>query len=269
MVRFLLRPRWLAGLVLVIIVMVSFVRLGFWQLRRLDERHAYERLAASRLADPPAPVAEVLSAGPDAVAFRRVTVTGTFDPAREVVLYGRSQDGRTGNHVLTPLRLDDGSAIAVDRGWVPLEEASPPIAVAAPPPGEVRVTGVLFPSEVTSSPSDVATGTTFAKLDLPRLAAQVPYPLAPVYILESGQDPPQNDLPRIAPLPDPAESPPHLSYAIQWFSFAAIAVVGFVILVRREYRRSLRADGDYAGGGGMAGAPPPRPARPSGPAGPR
>jgi cytochrome oxidase assembly protein ShyY1 len=237
--RFLLRPRWLAGLALVILVVVSFVRLGFWQLRRLDERHAYERLVASRLADVPTPVADVLSAGPDTAAFRRVTATGTFDPAHEVVLFGRSQDGQTGNHVLTPLRLVDGTAIEVDRGWVPLEEASPPIAVAAPPPGEVRVTGVLFPSEVTGPPPpDAGPETTFAKVDLPRLAAQVPYPIAPVYLLESGQAPPQDDLPRIAPLPDPAESPPHLSYAIQWFSFAAIAVVGFVILVRREYRRS-------------------------------
>src|SRR4051812_36952685 len=125
MVRFLLRPRWLAGLALVIVVVVAFVQLGFWQLRRLDERHAYERLVASRLADPPVPVADALSAGPEAVAFRRVTATGTFDPAHEVVLYGRSQDGQTGNHVLTPLRLDDGSAIAIDRGWVPLSEASP------------------------------------------------------------------------------------------------------------------------------------------------
>jgi cytochrome oxidase assembly protein ShyY1 len=237
MVRFLLRPRWLAGLALVIVVVVSFVQLGFWQLRRLDERHAYERLVASRLADPPAPVADALSAGPGAVAFRRVTATGTFDPAHEVVLYGRSQDGQTGNHVLTPLRLDDGSAIAVDRGWVPLAEASPPISVAAPPPGEVRVNGVLFPSEVTDSGEGAAPERTFAKVDLPRLAAQVPYPLAPVYLLEGGQAPPQDGLPRIAPLPDPAASPPHLSYAIQWFSFAAIAVLGFAILVRREYRR--------------------------------
>jgi cytochrome oxidase assembly protein ShyY1 len=70
----------------------------------------------------------------------------------------------------------------------------------------------------------------------------VPYALAPAYLLLGSQDPPGSGLPRIAPLPDPAESPPHLSYAIQWFTFATIAVVGFVVLVRREYRRSRQVD---------------------------
>jgi cytochrome oxidase assembly protein ShyY1 len=235
--RFLLRPRWLAGLGLVIVVVVSFVRLGFWQLHRLDERHAYEDLVAERLAAAPAPLAEVLSShSDDDDRYRRVVAEGTFDPGHEVILYGRTQGDQTGNHVVTPLILADGTAVAVDRGWVPLSDASPPLSDAAPPAGVVRVSGVLFPTEA----DDAGAGSqrTFARLNLPALAAQVPYPLAPAYLLPASQDPPQARLPLIAPLPDPAESPPHLSYAIQWFTFSAIAVVGFVILVRREYRRS-------------------------------
>lgn len=240
--RFLLRPRWLAGLALVLLVTVSFVRLGFWQLDRLSQRHAYEALAAQRLGAPPVPLADLLgtAGGGDAMALRRVTAEGTFDPEHEVILYGRTQDERTGNHVLTPLLLDDGTAIAVDRGWVPLADSVPPLADAAPPAGRVRVTGVLFPPEV--SPGDMPSpspATIFARVDLGTLSAQVPYALAPAYLLLASQDPAPADLPHIAPLPDPADSPPHLSYAIQWFTFATIAVVGFVILVRREYRRSL------------------------------
>jgi cytochrome oxidase assembly protein ShyY1 len=67
----------------------------------------------------------------------------------------------------------------------------------------------------------------------------VPFALAPAYLLLDSQRPAQATLPAAAPLPDPSESPPHLSYAIQWFTFAAIAVVGFVILVRREHRRTM------------------------------
>ncbi len=244
--RFLLRPRWLAGLALVVLVAVSFVRLGFWQLDRLRERHAYEALVAQRLAAPPSPLTELLrsTAGDDALGFRRVIAEGTFDPLHEVILYGRTQDEQTGNHVLTPLVLEDGTAIAVDRGWVPLGDDAPPLRDASPPAGRVRVNGVLFPSEV--PPEDTVAPpsplTTFARVDLGALSAQVPYELAPAYVLLGSQDPQGQVLPRIAPLPDPAAGPPHLSYAIQWFSFATIAVVGFVILIRREHGRSQGAE---------------------------
>ena len=238
--RFLLRPRWLAGLVLVLLVAVSFVRLGVWQLDRLAERRAYEELVGGRLEAAPAPLAEVLSRGGD-VRYRRVVAEGTFDTDHEVILYGRTQGGRTGNHVLTPLLLGDGTAVAVDRGWVPLGDDDPPLTDAAPPQEPVRVTGVLLPSEIPAGSADAAEpGRTFARVDLAALGASVPYPLAPVYLLMGGQDPQQRGLPEIAPLPDPAASPPHLSYAIQWFTFATIAVVGFAILVRREHRRSVR-----------------------------
>ena len=245
--RFLLRPRWLAGLGLVVLVATSFVWLGFWQLDRMRQRRAYEDLVAARLAAPAARLVDILAEGsPGDLAYRRVTAEGTFDPEHEVILYGRTQSGRTGNHVLTPLVLPDGTAVAVDRGWVPLAEDDPPLGDAAPPAAPVRVRGVLFPTEAAG---DGRTGagsarTAFTKIDLPALGDQVPYPLAPVYLLLASQDPAQDGPPETAPLPDPAESPPHLSYAIQWFTFATIAVVGFAILVRREHRRSSAAEPD-------------------------
>jgi surfeit locus 1 family protein len=259
--RFLFRPRWLAGLALVLLVTVSFVRLGFWQLDRLRQRHAYEALVTQRLGSPPVRLADLLSSdvGEDAIGFRRVTAEGTFDTQHQVILYGRTQDGRTGSHVLTPLVLDDGTAVAVDRGWVPLTD-EPPLLDAAPPAGRVRVAGVLMPSEVPAGPTDRprVPVTTFARVDLGTLAAQVPYALAPAYLLLGSQDPAQTGLPRIAPVPDPADGPPHLSYAIQWFTFATIALVGFVVLVRREYRRSFQADDPTAGVGADPRPPPPR-----------
>lgn len=245
MVRFLLRPRWLAGLGLVVLVAVSFSRLGVWQLHRLEERRAYEALVASRLAAAPVPLEEVLAGGAsaDQIRYRRVTASGTFDTAHEVILYGRTQGDQSGNHVLTPLILGDGTAVAVDRGWVPFADDSPPLADAAPPGGTVRISGVLLPPEIVTTPEPSSTaGTTLAKVDLGALAAEVPYRLAPAYLLLGSQDPAPAALPLVAPLPNPADAPPHLSYAIQWFTFATIAVVGFVVLIRREHRRSLAGD---------------------------
>jgi cytochrome oxidase assembly protein ShyY1 len=242
--RLLLRPRWLAGLGLAVLVAVAFARLGVWQLDRMEQRRSFEDLVARRLAAAPAPLEEVLGTGADAesIRYRRVTAEGTFDAANEVILYGRTLGERTGNHVLTPLILEDGTAVAVDRGWVPLEDDEPPLRDAAPPAGTVRVAGVLFPSEV--DPEAAASGegadvrTTFAKVDLGAVSDSLPYPLAPAYLLLGSQDPRPGPLPIVAPLPDAGGGPPHLSYAIQWFTFAAIDVVGFVVLIRREARRS-------------------------------
>ncbi len=73
------------------------------------------------------PVAPITSIEPAALPYREVTATGTYDPAHEWILSGRSQGGAAGNHVLTPLVLDDGTAVVVDRGWVPLDVAGVPV----------------------------------------------------------------------------------------------------------------------------------------------
>jgi cytochrome oxidase assembly protein ShyY1 len=214
------------------------VRLGFWQLSRLHERQAFERAVAAGLASDPKPIDDVLPAGAavdvDAVRYRRVVATGTFDPANEVILYGRGLGDREGHHVLTPLVLADGTAVVVDRGWVPFRDDAPPVAEASPPAGEVTVTGILVPSEgglPGGGGGPPARQLTHA--DLAQLASQLPYPIEPLWLLLQRESPPAGALPEPAPFAMP-EAPPHLSYAIQWFAFAVIAVVGAAILVRRD-----------------------------------
>jgi cytochrome oxidase assembly protein ShyY1 len=172
-------------------------------------------------------------------------VSGTYDPRHEVVLYGRGLSASVdGNHVLTPLVMSDGSAIVVDRGWVPAGNDTPPVAGAAPPTGSVTLTGILIPSEgglPGEGGGSPVTETT--RVDLAQLASQVPYRIEPLYLLLQTQSPPQSALPKAAPFLLPA-APPHLSYAIQWFSFAAIAIVGALLLLRKEARVSALAPDD-------------------------
>jgi cytochrome oxidase assembly protein ShyY1 len=225
------------GLALVIGVTVLFARLGAWQLSRLEQRRALEARVAGALAADPVPVGEVGALGADD-RFRRVTATGTYDAGREVLLYGRPLDGEPGHHLLTPLLLDDGRAVIVDRGWVPFELDAAPVAQAAPPPGEVRVIGVALPPETDGAARPGAAE--LRRIDLDLLADRLPYELLPFAVLLQEQVPPQPGLPRIRPFAlSPA--PPHLSYAIQWFAFAAIALVGYAALLRRESR--ARYDG--------------------------
>src|SRR5690606_29565664 len=240
MPRALLTPRWIAGHLLALALVVLFVNLGFWQLRRLDQRREYVQQVESRSQLPAQPLAEALTG--ELLEYRPVTAVGEFDPAEEVLLRGRSLDGSPGFNVLTPLVLADGSAVLVERGWVPYGSDTVPVETAPPPAGTVTVTGRLraphAPRPGTFGPRDPPTGelTQTYYPDVERLQPQMPYDLVPAYVELTGVEPPHPlELPAPLPEPDLGEGP-HLGYAIQWFSFAAIGIVGYFFLMRPVIR---------------------------------
>lgn len=245
---FLRSPLWIAGIVLALAGAVVFVNLGLWQLRRLDERRAINAAIIERSGADPAELGVLLATygrDPEALEYRRATVTGRYDAAAEVLRVGTTRGGRSGSDVVTPLS-SDGLTIAVDRGWVPIDLATLPVDGAAPPGGLVEVTGVLLAGETAGSlgtPGDDGRYTTVGRIDLAALGPQWGGDVLPVYLLLASQDPPGGDLPAPRAAPEPSEGP-HLSYAIQWFLFAAIVLIGFPVLVYRTAR------GPGAGGGG-------------------
>jgi surfeit locus 1 family protein len=138
------------------------------------------------------------------------------------------------------MRSSDGRAVVINRGWVPLDYDSPPLRQALPPPGTVRVTGVIFPSQKRGrfGPKIPPMGALkdFFRIDLPRLQRQLPYRIVPVYVHELSQDPGQSMKYPIAEALPRLEEGPHLSYAIQWFAFALIAIAGHAALLRKTIR---------------------------------
>lgn len=226
------------------VVALVCVRLGIWQLDRLEERRAFNIEVRTALASEPIPLDAVLAEDADP-AYRRVVASGTWDPASEVILFGRSLNGRPGNHVLTPLELGDGRAVLVDRGWVPADVADPPVTGDAAAAGPATIEGILLPSDAgdAGEPSDgAALPEQVRAIDVASLDPAIPAALVPgVYLLRARQEPAQ-DRPVPAPLPELTEGP-HLGYAIQWFTFAAVALVGGVVLAQRD-RRAGRVDGD-------------------------
>jgi cytochrome oxidase assembly protein ShyY1 len=242
MLRFLLKPRWIALGLFALVMAIVCIELGFWQLRRLTQTEASNRAYRQGMVVTPKRVEDVIGttdAG-SSLLYARVTATGTYDTAHEVILYGRSsREHQPGNHVLTPLRLPDGQAILIDRGWVPFGDDVPPIEAAAPPGGMLTVTGLLAPTEPGGSPQTGPT-TTYTRVDLDQIGRQLPYPLLPDWMELQAQEPPQpGALPELPPQPALTNGP-HLSYAIQWFSFATIAVFGFAFLAYRQVREEGR-----------------------------
>jgi surfeit locus 1 family protein len=224
-------------------VAATCIRLGFWQLDRLHGRKDANMAIAAAETMPPRPLPQLVSetGDPASLRFRPAVASGTYDPAHEVLLYGRSsREDVAGDQVLTPLRLSDGTAIVVDRGWIPIDQDVPVTGEAAAPTRSVTVTGVLFPPDAISSEPPPASERV-TKVDLGQIGAALPYPILPVYLLLQTQAPPQpGALPEPPPLPS-LDNGPHLSYAVQWFSFAAIALIGYVVLLRRDRRDAVTA----------------------------
>lgn len=231
-------PRWAIATVVVVAVAAVFASLGQWQLRRHAERGVENTVNAARLASAPTELSVALAAAGDDVdslSFRPVFVSGVFEPEDEILVRSQVANERPGFHVVTPLVTEAGTVL-VNRGWVPLAAEEPPVTSVPPPFGEVTVHGLARSTQTRPAvgpqepPGHLSV---VARIDLDRLGAQFDS-LASVWVQQT--DPVDGPLPIRVEVPDVEDPGPHLPYAVQWFSFAAIAVGGFALLARRAAR---------------------------------
>jgi len=204
------------------------LRLGVWQLDRLDSRRAANAAALEQRSLPPID-ARSLGAG---VGNRRVVATGRYEFDREIILRGRGRGGVPGVEVVTPMRLSDSdTSILVLRGYVPSADAISYNSLLHREVESTTVAGIAMPVPQDSAgamPIERDGAVTWRRLDLTTVRARLPYPIASAYLIA---DAPATVSP--APLRSSAPSlddGPHLAYAIQWFGFAAIAIGGAAAL---------------------------------------
>jgi len=217
-----------------------FVRLGIWQLSRLAERRAHNRAALAARDLPPLALDDTAATrglGPNGVQGRRVTLTGRYDHAAEVVLRGQAVRGVAGVRIVTPLRpLGRDTAVLVQRGFVPSPDAMTVDLAPLREEGVVSVAGIavsLPDSGTAGQPRELNGQVSWRRVDLAALRRRLPYPLAPLLVLQT----PDSALPSEPRRdePPPLDDGPHLSYALQWFAFAITAVtVGAIIGFRKR-----------------------------------
>lgn len=254
MYDFLRRPAWIASHLVMASLIVLAIVLGFWQKSRYDEETARQAQIDALAAAEPVPYDDVVDPGGSAadidpdVEFTRVVVTGRYDTDAEVAILNRSRGGSPGAWVLTPLVRDDGTAVPVVRGWIQYDPSGTQVDFpeAAPPEGEVTVTGVVQLTQVRGSlgPVDAEDGTlqAMARVDLERFAQQLDPPLAPAWIMLDGQDPPQpGELPAVVEV-SAADAAQNFGYMVQWWIFAAIGAIGYPLILRRVARNRIRGD---------------------------
>ena len=271
MYRFLLSPRWIGLGLLMTLAAATMVGLGLWQLDRYHYRSDINARIDAATVNPPVPLTAAVdapsgSAGsvgaapPAGAALPRVTVTGEYDPSHEILARARTVNRRVGFEVITPLVLGDGTAVLVDRGWVPASEDGAATAPAVPPApsGAVTVVGRVHAPESRASAAEPFSGRLAVRRIAPqRLATAMPYPLYGAYVTLENQTPPA-DPAFVAVAPEHENAAMNAGYVAQWWIFAVLTLVGLGYLVVREarIRASVPADASALDRFGDAALPP-------------
>ena len=242
--------RWILTTLLALAGVGVLIRLGLWQLDRLAERRAFNaRVIAQQKADPLTLDSTSLDADLLSMEYRAVIVTGQYDVSQQVVLRNQVWTNQPGVHLLTPLVISGTNrAVLVDRGWIPQEDAAPDRRAKYDEPGTVTVRGVLRRPQARPDFGGVpdpplASGQTrldaWNIVNLERISQQVNVPMLAAYIQQAP------DADRMA-TPYPTEPKldlgegSHFSYALQWFTFATILVIGYPVYVMRHASNAKR-----------------------------
>jgi surfeit locus 1 family protein len=240
--------KWLLPTLLVFAGTALCIRLGIWQLDRLEQRRLFNnqfQLARAQSAldlnrEQPQNIAEM--------EWRPVRVTGEYDYENQVAVRNQYYGSEYGYHLLTPLYFDAASGsgqpatILVDRGWIPAEgnglpsdwrkyDEAGPVEVS----GQIRlgqtkpaVGGVADPLPENGAKLEI-----WNNADVTRIATQMPYPVLPVYIQPetdvSDAEPPIPSQPEIE-----LTEGPHMGYAVQWFTFATILFLGYPFFLQKQ-----------------------------------
>lgn len=221
---------------LALVAAVVFARLGIWQLARLREKVRRNASIAAQQLEPAAPLASVPrdTAG---AHYRKATVSGRFDYDHEVVLGARTHQGSPGVDLVTPLRIaGSDTAILVNRGWVYSPDGATVDHARWRERDTSTITGYIEVYAPDAGVTKVAREPRMVRrLSRSELAPRISFPLAPYYLVATGDSadgahPARRELPAL-------DEGPHRSYALQWFSFMAIALAGAGLVIARERRR--------------------------------
>ncbi|MES3035831.1 MAG: SURF1 family protein [Gemmatimonadota bacterium] len=234
-----IRVRVVVFVVIAVSLAALFVRLGFWQLDRLAWRRALNAEVAAHIAAAPVPV-ESLPRDSAALRYRRVQLRGVYDYANQVVITQRIRGGSPGVNLLTPLRVAGrDSAYLINRGWVYSPDGRQVDAEKWREPDSAEVLAFALPAYTAdTAAAGQASPRVMRTLDFDAVQRGMPYPVARVQLIQLGDTAPKGDVPpRLVP-PPPSEGA-HKSYALQWFSFATIALIGAGLFAWNDHRRHL------------------------------
>lgn len=242
--------RWIVATILVLIGAAVCARLGIWQLDRLAQRRAFNNRVMAQINQPVMQLDDSTAAADlYNMEYRQVTAQGVYDFSQQVAIRNQAHGQDWGVHLVTPLIISGTqAAILVDRGWIPAVDYEAGNWSKYDEPGLVTVTGVLrrpltkaelgSRSDPTPAPGQWLKAWNF--VNILAIQQQTSLKLLGAYIQQAPSEA-WTGLPyRSTPDIEISEGP-HMGYAIQWFIFATILLVGYPFFIRRQERRQVNA----------------------------
>jgi surfeit locus 1 family protein len=233
--------KWLFTTLLVFLGTALCVRLGIWQLDRLEGRGAFNAQVETMRALPVLDLNRESLGSLETMEWRSVQVSGTYDFENQVALRNRYYGDQYGYHLITPL-LFERTSVLVDRGWIPADGNSAPSDWRKyDAPGVVAVTGQIrlgqtkpaFGGVADTLPENGTRLEIWNNADIAQIIRQLPYPALTVYI-----QPDVDEADTVPPIPFQPEieltEGSHFGYALQWFTFAGILFLGYPFYLRKQ-----------------------------------
>ncbi|MFC1996506.1 SURF1 family protein, partial [Chloroflexota bacterium] len=189
----LFRRPWIFVTILVVIAVAVMIRLGIWQLDRLEQRRAFNTQVLSQINEPPLLLTNnEVSGDVESFEFRTVQIDGQYDLANTLVLGNQVWDEQIGVHLLTPMIVSGtDDIILVDRGWIPFEDWENRDLADYDESGTVSIEGMLRVTQTKLGLRDCLDETAGVPpfqvwcLALDGISAQLPYDLMPVYLIQA------------------------------------------------------------------------------------
>lgn len=241
LLRKMISRQWWFTTLLVLLGTTLCVRLGIWQLDRLEGRRAFNSRVVSMQAMPALDLNSGNFDSVESMEWRATTVIGEYDFENQIALRNQYYRDEYGYHLLTPL-LTSGTAVLVDRGWIPADRNSAPSDWRKyDEPGMVTITGQIrlgqtkpsFGGVADAMPADGSPLWVWNNADIEGIALQMPYPILNVYVQPNASD---SDTEPPIPFQPEIEltEGPHFGYALQWFTFAILLFFGYPFYLRKQ-----------------------------------
>lgn len=233
--------RWVALAVFLSLVAFACVKLGEWQLDRLEQRRDANDAVVANEDKEPVPYQEVMGAPiADDEQWQRVELTGSYTGEQYQVRY-RNYEKSAGIEVAAVFETVEGDEVLVNRGFIKRERGKPDTEVLPEPPaGEVTVMGYLHRDERGDDTAVVPHNFKVRLINAGEIGASLGRELLPGYVILSTSTPGNGDV--LVPMEPPTlNEGNHFSYALQWFAFGGIAVIGIGVLIRADLQDRKKA----------------------------